>query len=600
MGDAARVGDAVRPPSADPEFLEFVAARQDILLREAYLVCGDVGLALDVVERSLVSLAAQWDRARHERPDTRVRQLVLRESLSAGRGAPEGVAEAPEASEASDAVVVEELGGHGPWEADEEERRQEVMRALDRLDPIQRAVMALRLLDERTEADTAEVLGVRGARVREALDRAGSEPLLTRDALELASEGLPESDLGEAAWARAEMARRGLRRRTWLGLAGVATAGGALALVLRDGGAERAPVTPSPTVSASPGGNGALAFVGVGGVRVSLAPAPRLEPELPRYPDAASQALPDRLTSGEDRPRAVLDPNGIAGVQDPVRAVFLVHGEGGGYQPVLFLPGGDPAHVLVTAIRLGGSGAAAGDAVPSLGPRTIAGDRHRLVFVQPGAVIVLDARDASTTWIDVPDPTLSIAGWARDGVTVIARGSTESWVVDTDTGAARPASGPVGAEWVDLVDLGSRSLLRSFSGSGELTGTREVRGPGISVTSPPVANTEGWVAVGASIPAEISRAVSRDDGVVVVQGDLRPTPRILAGERTGGDVLPYRAVAWGPRDVVLLESVSVAEESGNRSRRLLAWDVIRERLSLASDLESERDEVGGFTGSWAI
>ncbi|MEO5608362.1 MAG: hypothetical protein ABIQ61_01035, partial [Ornithinibacter sp.] len=308
-----------------------------------------------------------------------------------------------------------------------------------------------------------------------------------------------------------------------------------------------------------------------------------------------------RLTTGEDRPRPVLDPNGIAGVEGSVRAVFLVHADGGGYEPVVFIPVEVPTHLSVPGVRLGGSGDASGDRVPVLGPRTIAGDRHRLVFVQPEALIILDTRDASTTWIEVPDPSLLSAGWARDGETVIARGATDSWVIDSGTEKVRRADGPVGVEWVDLVDLGSRSLLRSFSGAGALTDTREMRGPGLSPTSPPVANTEGWVAVGASLPPDLSRAMSRDHGIVVVQSDLRPTPRILAAAQgPSRGARPYRAVAWGPRDVALLESLSIDQAAGSAVRRLLAWDVIGGALWLASELEGESADVGGFTGSWAI
>lgn len=584
-----------RGSDPDPDFLDFVGARQHTLLRAAFLVGGDPDLAESSLSVALTSLARQWERAREERPDAVVRSALYGSVLSAVRR--RGAVPA----DPSLAAELEDL--HDPDAHEDRRRSLEVLAALDALTPQQRAVTVLRVFEERSAHDTAEILGVRTSAVQEALDAgaSSSEVPLTRAALELASEDVTEVDLADPAWARAVMARRTVQRRSLLGVAGVVAAGVTVAGIRREGQESALRVSPSPSASPTVGADGALPHVSVNGIPVSLAPEARFEPDLPRYTDASSLALPALLTTGEDRPRTVLDPNGVAGVEGSVRAVFLVHAGGGGYEPVVFIPSEAPAHLTVPGVRLGGSGAASGDGVPVLGPRTIAEDRHHLVFVQPGALIVLDTRDASTTWIDVPDPSLLSAGWARDGVTLIARGTKASWVIDSGTTKVRRAGGPVGPEWVDLVDLGSRSLLRSFSGSGELTDTREMRGPGLSPTSAPVANTEGWVAVGASIPLDISRAVSRDHGIVVVQGDLRPTPRILAADLgPSRGARPYRAVAWGPRDVALLESLSLEQGSGSAVRRLLAWDVISGTLSLASDLEPESADVGGFTGSWAI
>ena len=73
-----------------------------------------------------------------------------------------------------------------PWDAEEVERRREVLRALDALTPRQRAVVVLRWFEERGEGEAAEVLGCTPATVHaegvEALGR-------LRDAL-------PRVDLG--------------------------------------------------------------------------------------------------------------------------------------------------------------------------------------------------------------------------------------------------------------------------------------------------------------------------------------------------------------------------------------------------------------------
>ncbi len=600
-----------RGDAADPEFLEFVRARQQPLIRSAFLVTGSADLAEQAVRDAVTTLARQWDHAREERPDTVVRTALYRPLLAARRRRP--AADRPEPEQPPEEEQGE--GDEQEWESQDEQRRREVLAVLATLGPLERLVVVLCVHDECGVADVAGLLGAKEAAVRGALEDALTqrEDLLSREALELASEEVLGVDLAQSAWEAAAAARRTVRRRALLGVAGVVVAAGVVVVTRPDAGRNAQPPTPTLTPGPTAGVDGKLPSVAVDGVRVSLAPAVDLEPDLPRYPDADDLALPKVLGPNQSPTHPVLGKGAIAGVPEPVRAVFLVHALGGGYEPVLFVPGSGVGHLVVPSVelggghlvvpsvRLGGSGAAAGDGVPFLGPRTIAEDRHRLVFVQPGALIVLDARDASTTWIDVPDPTLSSAGWARDGSTIIARGDTDSWVVDSDAGTVRRADGPVGSEWVDVVDLGSRSLLRSYSGAGRLTDTREMRGPGVSPTSAPVANTEGWVAVGAALPPQLSDAVDRGTGMVVVQGDLRPTPRVLAmTPGADGTIALYSALAWGPRDVVLLESYSSVGGAAPDQRRLLAWDAIGGALWLASELEVESQEEGGFTGSWAI
>ena len=135
--------------SADAEFVEYVGARQHRLLRAAYLVCGDVDLAEDLLRAALVKLARQWDRVRDEQPDAHVRRILYRDAVASWRhrepdvGGLEPPCDAPSAA----------------WEAEAAERRLEVMRALDTLTPRERAMVVLRLFEDRSERDTADVLG---------------------------------------------------------------------------------------------------------------------------------------------------------------------------------------------------------------------------------------------------------------------------------------------------------------------------------------------------------------------------------------------------------------------------------------------------------
>ena len=64
------------------DFADFVAARERGLLRAAYLVCGDVTEAEDIVQGALVKLASRWHRMQDEHPDAYVRQIVYRDAIS--------------------------------------------------------------------------------------------------------------------------------------------------------------------------------------------------------------------------------------------------------------------------------------------------------------------------------------------------------------------------------------------------------------------------------------------------------------------------------------------------------------------------------------
>ncbi len=166
--------DAAWP--ADVEFVEYVRARQHMLLRAAYLVCGDLALAEDLLEGALVKLARQWERVRDEQPDAFVRRILYRDAISSWR------------NRRPEVVGMDALWEEPPdsWDAEEVERRLDVLRALGGLTPRQRATVVLRYFEDRTEQDTAEVLGVSVGTVRSQ----------THDALRHLRAALPRVDLG--------------------------------------------------------------------------------------------------------------------------------------------------------------------------------------------------------------------------------------------------------------------------------------------------------------------------------------------------------------------------------------------------------------------
>lgn len=131
------------------EFAAYVRARQHHLLRSAYLVCGDVQRAEDLLQGAFEKLALRWDKVGRDQPDAFVRRILYRDAISAWR----------HTRRERLAVTPPEPRGHGVGD-DRVEARIDLERAMAQLTPKQRAVLVLRFFEDRTEADTAEVLGV--------------------------------------------------------------------------------------------------------------------------------------------------------------------------------------------------------------------------------------------------------------------------------------------------------------------------------------------------------------------------------------------------------------------------------------------------------
>ena len=133
----------------DEEFARYVRARQHRLLRAAYLVCGDVHLAEDLLQGALAKLAPRWERLRHENPDAYVRKILYRDAVSSWRKTRrESLSTLPLID-----VPVDDLSPRTG-------QRIDLERALDELTAKQRAVVVLRFFEDRSELEAAEALGV--------------------------------------------------------------------------------------------------------------------------------------------------------------------------------------------------------------------------------------------------------------------------------------------------------------------------------------------------------------------------------------------------------------------------------------------------------
>lgn len=146
----------MRREQREREFTEFFLARGPALRRTAYLVVRDWHTAEDVVQQALVNVYAVWPRVRPETQDAYARKVVVNACLShLRRHRPETVVAQPPES----AVVA----GSAPLD---------VGHALGLLPDRQRAIVALRFLDDLSVAEVAQVLDIAEGTVKSQTHRA--------------------------------------------------------------------------------------------------------------------------------------------------------------------------------------------------------------------------------------------------------------------------------------------------------------------------------------------------------------------------------------------------------------------------------------------
>jgi RNA polymerase sigma-70 factor (sigma-E family) len=147
-------------------FDEFVAARLPALLRYATVITGDPYLAEDVVQDSLARAQTRWSRiAATAQPEAYVKRMVLNEYLSWRRRRRLRTVSAPDEAIERAARPVDD-----PSSAVTE--RDAMVTLIAGLPPRQRAVLALRYYEGRTDAEIAALLGCREATVRSHAARA--------------------------------------------------------------------------------------------------------------------------------------------------------------------------------------------------------------------------------------------------------------------------------------------------------------------------------------------------------------------------------------------------------------------------------------------
>jgi RNA polymerase sigma-70 factor (sigma-E family) len=134
-----------------PDFAGFVQQRSDRLLRSAWLLTGgDWALAEDLAQTALAEVWRRWDRvAQMDAPDAYAHKIMVNTFLRwRGRRwtAEISTGRLPETAADSGFATVD--------------TRESLRLALVQLTARQRAVITLRYFEDRTEAETAEIMGV--------------------------------------------------------------------------------------------------------------------------------------------------------------------------------------------------------------------------------------------------------------------------------------------------------------------------------------------------------------------------------------------------------------------------------------------------------
>lgn len=144
-------------------FAQFVEARERALQRTAWLLTGDWALAEDLVQTALVRAWPRWERIlRRDDPEIYVRRIMLNTWSTWYRRKWRGEKPAgamPDSAAAGDMAA-------------EVAVRLAVRQALRSLPRRQRAVLVLRIYDDLSEAQVAEVLGCTVGTVKSTMSRA--------------------------------------------------------------------------------------------------------------------------------------------------------------------------------------------------------------------------------------------------------------------------------------------------------------------------------------------------------------------------------------------------------------------------------------------
>ena len=134
----------------DAEFTAFMTEAEPLLARMAWLLCGDVHRAEELVQQTLVKTYVAWPRARDGDPLAYARRTLSNLRIDTWRKHRPETLLPPE----------EMPGGHAPSTAHHHAERDALVRALARVSPQRRRVVVLRYLMDVSESDVARDLNI--------------------------------------------------------------------------------------------------------------------------------------------------------------------------------------------------------------------------------------------------------------------------------------------------------------------------------------------------------------------------------------------------------------------------------------------------------
>lgn len=150
--EGMEVGGDVQTKAAsrDADFAAFVAGHAQRLQRLAYAICADTGSAQDLVQEVLISLYLKWDRVEPGDPFAYARRSLINRNASMWRRRRWRLS------------ADGDVGHTSPSEsfADEVDSRVALRAAMRSLTARERAVIALRYLEDLSERQTAEALSI--------------------------------------------------------------------------------------------------------------------------------------------------------------------------------------------------------------------------------------------------------------------------------------------------------------------------------------------------------------------------------------------------------------------------------------------------------
>ena len=146
-----------KAPRWEPAYCEFFAARQRSFLRTAYAMLGGWSAAEDATQQTFTALYARWPRISPDTVDAYARRVLVNTCFAVYRQrGREVLVDAP-----PDRVVTED-----------HDERLALLTALGDLTPRDRAVLALRFLDDLPVAEVAAILDLPEGTVKSRTSRA--------------------------------------------------------------------------------------------------------------------------------------------------------------------------------------------------------------------------------------------------------------------------------------------------------------------------------------------------------------------------------------------------------------------------------------------